>query len=212
MPLYPKLRNWTANWHQLLLELVVVFIGVTAAFLIENLREERAEMHQLRQASVGMLAELRNYRVRGIAHATAIRDSITVWRDLDQQGKQAVPKLYRIPGAPLPPSAAWDGAVASGVANRISPEFRYRLGYFYSEYMGIARTYLRHQIFIENEVLPRVELGVQAFYGEDGQFNPAIRARFALIEDFADDLERLSLTAGELADELETKLNLESND
>ncbi len=212
MPLYPKLKNWSANWRQLLLELVVVFIGVTAAFLVENMREERAEMSELRQASVGMVAELRSYRERGLAYAKAFRDPIMAWRNSDRQGKQAIPELFRIPGAPIPPSAAWDGAVASGVANRISPAFRYRLGYFYSEFTGIAKTNLRHQIFIENEVLPRAESGVQAFYGEDGQFNLAIRARLALIEEFADDLERLSLTAGELADELETTLNLESDD
>jgi hypothetical protein len=211
MPLYPKLSNRSVNWRQLLVELVVVFVGVTAAFLVENIREERAEMTELRQASVGMVAELRNYRERGVAYAKAFRDPITAWRISDQQGEQAIPKLFRIPGAPVPPSAAWDGAVASGVANRISPEFRYRLGYFYSEFKGIAENNLRHQIFIENEVLPRAELGVQTFYDEDGRFNPAIRVRLALIEEFADDLERLSLTAGELADELETTLELEAD-
>jgi len=189
-----------------------VFIGVTAAFLVENIREERAEMSELRQASVGMITELRRYQERGLDYAKAFRDPITAWRISDRQGNKAIPDLFRIPGAPIPPSAAWDGAVSSGVANRFSPAFRYRLGYFYSEFKGIAENNLRHQIFIENEVLPRVESGVQAFYGEDGKFNPAIRARLALIEEFADDLERLSVTAGELADELETTLNLESSD
>jgi hypothetical protein len=54
-------------------------------------------------------------------------------------------------------------------------------------------------------------LGVQAFYDEDGRFNPAIRVRLALIEAFADNLERLSLAADELADELETTLYLEAD-
>jgi hypothetical protein len=207
---YPKFGNWSPDWRQLLLELIVVFVGVTAAFLVENLREERMEMAELRQTSVGIVAELRRYQQGGLRHAKGIREPIKAWRDSDRQGRHVIPELYRIPGAPEPPSAAWDGAVASGVANRFGPSLRYRLGYFYSEFKGVGETNHRHQIFIENEVLPRASAGVQAFYDEKGKFDPHIRARLDLIEEVADDLERLSVIAGELADELEAELNLQS--
>ena len=35
-------------------------------------------MNELRQASVGMVAELRNYRERGMEYSTAFRDPITL--------------------------------------------------------------------------------------------------------------------------------------
>ena len=101
--------------------------------------------------------------------------------------------------------------MASGVANRLDPAFRRRLGYFYSEYRGIHANYARHLDFIEREILPRAVIGVEAFY-PDGKFDPAILTRIELLEEFVDDLDDFSKHAIELADELEVLLDLDDPD
>lgn len=199
--------RWRPNWRRAAVELVVIFVGVTSAFFVESYREHLVAEENLRQASTGILSELRSFEKRGGEYATAFTEPLERWREANAAGRRAVPEFYRIPGAPTPPTAAWNAAVASGVASQFEPEFRFELGYFYSEFVGIHDNYLRHLDFIEREVLPRVEAGPDAFYDASGRFDPAVRVRMELVEEFAADLERLSLVAGELADELEAMLN-----
>lgn len=187
-------------------ELIIIFVGVTAAFFVENYREEMAAEEDLRQASEGIVEELRHYATRGLVHADSFTASIEAWRAADRAGRRAVPHLYRMPGSPSPPPAAWDATVASGVASQFAPDLRFRLGYFYDEMDGIHVNYGRQLAFIESEVMPRAEIGPGAFYDATGRFDPAVRVRIDLLDEFADDLRRLSTMAGELADELEAAM------
>jgi len=195
-------RDWQPHWGRIVAELVVVFVGVTAAFFVESYREQLDADRALRQTSAGILAELRTYEVKGLAYADSMNAHLDAWQVEDRAGRRAVPIFFRLPGAPGPPTAAWSTAVASGVASGFEPDFRYRLGYFYHEFSGIQVNYLRHLEFIEKEVLPRAELGPEAFYDASGRFDPAVRARMKLLREYVADLDRLSRMAGDLADEL----------
>jgi len=179
-------------------ELLVIFAGVTAAFFVEDLRETLGEREQLRQVTRGLVAEMYHYEDRGTELADSISSRLAQWRSADASGSQAVPAFYRIPGAPSPPTAAWDAAVSSGVASMFEPALRIELGYFYNEYVGIHSNYVRHLTFVELEVLPRLEMGASAFYGEEGRLRPEFGAQMALLEEFGRDLERLSAEAGAL--------------
>lgn len=196
-------RRFRVDWKRAGVELTVIFVGVTAAFFVESYREHLAAEEDLRQASAGIVAELRHYETRGGQFVETFRASIDRWREAESSGTRAIPEFYRIPGGPSPPRAAWDAAVGSGVANQFDPDIQIRLGYLYHEFGGIHVNYQRHLDFIEREVLPRAEVGVDQFYDESGRFDPAVRVRMGLIEEFVDDLERLSLMAGDLANELE---------
>lgn len=200
-------RDWRPHWGRMVAELVVVFVGVTAAFFVEGYREQLDADRALRQASAGILAELRTYETKGLAYADSMTAHLDAWEEAEAAGRRAVPTFYRLPGAPRPPTAAWSTAVASGVASGFEPDFGYRLGYFYNEFSGIQLNYQRHLAFIETEVLPRAELGADAFYDAAGRFDPAIRARIRLYREYVSDLARLSQMAGDLADELETRLD-----
>ncbi len=199
--------RWRPNWRRAAVELVVIFVGVTSAFFVESYREHLAAEEDLRQASIGILNELRSFETRGGAYVAAFNDPLERWREADAAGRRTVPEFYRIPGSPTPPTAAWDAAVASGVASQFEPDLRFELGYFYSEFLGIHDNYLRHLDFVEREVLPRIEAGPDAFYDASGRFDPAVRVRMALLEEYVADLARFSRMAGELADEVEATLN-----
>lgn len=198
--------RWRPNFGRLALELLVIFIGVTSAFFVESYRARLAAEEDLRQASAGILAELRSYQTRSAYYVSSFRAALAPWYQAEREDRREVPEFYRIPGAPSPPMAAWESAVASGVASQFDPDFRYRLGYFYHEFEGIHVNYQRHLDFVEREVLPRAEIGTDAFYDAAGRFDPAVRVRMRLIEEYVDDMERLSRVAGELAAELEARL------
>jgi len=157
----------------------------------------------MHQAVAGIIAELTETDCKTREFSDAILADITRWEDADRSGKRAVPGHFRIPGAPHPPSAAWNSAVASGLARMLVPKLRKDLGYFYNEFVGIHDNYDRYNQFTEREVLPKALLGPDAFYGPDGRLLPAFRVHMDLQKEFAHDLRRLGIVAHDLRGRLE---------
>jgi hypothetical protein len=187
---------WKSRTTRAVAELLVIFVGVTAAFVVEGYRERLNEAQELHQAKEGILAELARYQVRSVEHADSIDASMDHWRALDDAGENAVPGYYRIPGAPYPPTAAWDAAVASGVASMFEPELRLALGYFYTEFRGIHDNYVRRLVFIENVIMPAAQHGAGAFYDSEGDIRPEFEVYMSLMTEFAADLRRIAEQAG----------------
>jgi hypothetical protein len=187
------------------LELVVVFVGVTAAFFVEGYRGELDERAQLRQATDGIIAELRQHESRAREHADSIQSRLEAWKSAEGSGRKAVPAFYLIPGATHPPTAAWDAAVSSGVVSLYEPSLRLELGYFYAEFVGISDNYVRRLEFIEREVMPRAREGAEAFYDSADRLRPECAVEMDLLDAFRGDLVRVSEWAGRLRAELEAE-------
>lgn len=185
------------------LELVVVFVGVTAAFFVESYRGELDQREQLHQATDGIIAELRQHEVRAREHADSISSRIQAWNSAEAEGRKAIPAFYLIPGATHPPTPAWDAAVSSGVASLYEPALRLELGYFYAEFVGISDNYVRRLEFIEREVMPRARVGPEPFYDSSDRLLPEFAVEMDLLDDFRADLIRVSEWAGSLRAELE---------
>ena len=204
-----SLSSWIGPWRsrasRVGVGLLTIFAGVTAAFIVDEYRAHLAKMAQLRQARDGIVAELMSYERRGLEHAEAITQSILRWETADRAGDKAVPGYYRIPGATHPPTAAWDAAVSSGVASLFDPQLRLQLGFFYTEFLGVHTNYARHLAFVERELLPRAQLGAEAFYDESGRLMPEFQVHMDLLSEFGDDLRELSAFAGELRVQLESQ-------
>jgi hypothetical protein len=199
-----KEQNWRSRVGWLAGQLVVIFLGVSAAFFVENYRESLSQREELRQAAAGIITELKHYETRSVELADGFDAAIDKWRAADRAGQRAVPGYYRIPGAPHPPSAAWNATVSSGIARMFDPELRMDLGFFYSEFVGIHENYARYNQFTEREVLPRLAAGPDAFYGPDGKLLPMFQVHMDLQKEFAADLRRLAKTAHDLRLRLES--------
>ena len=184
-------------------QMFVIFLGVTAAFVVENYRETLNQREELHQAVVGIITELEQYEKRSVQFADSFSAATERWAAADRAGRRAVPGYFRIPGAPHPPSAAWNTAVTSGIARMLEPHLRVQLGYFYNEFVGIHDNYDRYNQFTEREVLPRLPGGPDAFYGPDGKLLPIFRVHMDLQNEFAADLRRLAKMAHELRERLE---------
>jgi hypothetical protein len=202
-PSQEKRENWRGHLGWLAGQLIVVFAGVSAAFVVENYRDTKNQQAEFRQALSGLIAELSRYETRGLEFADAVDAKISAWEKADHGGLRAIPGYYRIPGATHPPSAAWSTMTSSGLARLIEPGLRTELGLFYSEVIGIHDNYDRYNRFTETEVLPRIALGPDAFYGSDGHIQPAFRVHMDLQKEFAADLRKLSNQARDLRVKLE---------
>lgn len=191
-------ERWRGRAASALAQLVAIFVGVTLAFLFEGYRKQLDEAADLRDAVASIIIELGHYEERGSMHARRFTQSIEAWRAADRAGRKEAPKLYRLPGALKPPTAAWDSAVASGLATQIEPSLALEIGYFYSEFTGIHANYARREIYAEQEIMPRSVQGADAFYYAEGGLRPEFQVHLTLLAEFAADVERLSLRAGEL--------------
>ena len=200
-------RSQNATWRErlgwLATEFLIIFVGVSAAFVVENYRETLNQREELRQAVAGIITELKHYEERSVQFSNAFDAAIERWAAADREGRRAVPGYYRIPGAPHPPSAAWNSAVTSGIARMFEPNLRMDLGYFYSEFVGIHENYDRYNQFAEREILPRLANGPDAFYGTDGKLLPIFQVHMDLQKEFAADLRRFGGVAHDLRLRLE---------
>jgi hypothetical protein len=203
MPHVDQKQSWGQRLGWLTGELVVVFTGVSAAFIVENYRDNRNQIAEMHRAIAGIVSELASTGTKARKYSDAILAEMARWEDADRVGKRAVPGYYRIPGAPHPPAAAWNSAVASGIARMLEPDLRRDLGYFYSEFVGIHDNYDRYNQFTEREVLPRSLSGPDAFFGPDGHLLPVFRVHMDLQKEFAEDLRRLGGMAHDLRVRLE---------
>jgi hypothetical protein len=200
-------QNWRSHLGWLAGQLLVIFLGVTAAFIVENYRENVSQREELRQAVAGLITELQEYETRSAQFADAFDSAIEKWKAADRDGQRVVPGYFRIPGATHPPTAAWTSTVNSGIARMLDPKLRRELSYFYSEFLGIHDNYDRYNQFTEREILPRLAAGSDAFYGSDGKLLPMFRVHMDLETEFAADLRRMGQMAHDLRTRIETLRN-----
>ena len=172
-------------------ELLIIFVGVTAAFLVEGYRDELDQYERLRQVTDGLITELSSHELKTKEHADSIAHRIGAWASAAAAGHRTIPGFYHMRGGQHPPTAGWEAAVSSGVAGLFEPTLQLELGYYYSELVGVHDNYVRRLEFIEREILPRTKVGPEAFYDSMGQLLPQFDVEMDLLADFGHDLNRL---------------------
>lgn len=116
-----KKQTWRSRVGWLAGQLFVVFLGVSAAFFVESYRQSLSEKAELRQAIDGIITELKHYEKRSPEFADGFTAANDRWTAAARAGKRAIPGYFRIPGAPHPPAAAWNTAMASGILRLLDP-------------------------------------------------------------------------------------------
>lgn len=165
--------------------MIIIFVGVTAAFALENYRQTREEASYRHQMVSALRASLDDWS----GHGTDVdRETAAMLRNFDaarKRGEAAPLPIYRESGGERPPTRAWDGIVATGAARALDPALFFRLARFYSRADSFGDRYLRYNIFTESEVLPYVG-DTERFYDQGGRLRP----RYAAYVDRLRDLNR----------------------
>ena len=167
MSVFYELTKRRDFFGRLLFEIVIIFIGVTAAFALEAARQEREEQRyreSMIAAMVPTFDDMQRHNRIFIKEAEAKIEAFD--RDL-AAGKQPLLPIYREGGAERPPMRAWDGIVASGVSKALPPELYFQLSQFYNRQESIGERYVRYADMTERDIYP-LGLNQKGIYGPTG--------------------------------------------
>lgn len=188
---------------KLLFEVVIVFVGVTAAFALEAARQDRQDA-EYRQSMLGALA-------------ATLKDTIEHNRrfeaDVDKQlsqfdaalarGEQPKLPVYREPGSERPPTRMWDGIVSTGATKALSPDLFFQLAILYTRLDSFGEKYIRYNDFTEQRVFP---LGP----GQAGVYDPKtgrLKPEYGAYIDRLRDLDQMAKELDEKAAALKARLD-----
>lgn len=182
-------------------ELIIVFVGVTAAFALENYRQARQDA-AYQHAMVGELrASMDDFATHGVEIDKQIGALLSNFDEARGRGEMAPMPIYRESGGERPPTKAWDGIVATGAARSLDPKLFFRLAVFYSRADSFGERYLRYNAFTEERVLPYVG-DQRAFYDAQARLKPEYGAYVDRLRDLRAEIHALVVGAAKLRDSL----------
>ena len=185
---------------KLLFEIVIIFVGVTAAFALEAGRQEREEQRYRDSKIAAMVPTFGDMQRHNRIFITEAEAKIAAFdRDL-AAGKQPLLPIYREGGAERPPMRAWDGIVASGVSKSLPPELYFQLSQFYNRQESIGERYVRYADMTERDIYP---LGPDqtGIYGPEG-----LKPQYAAYVDRLRDLVAATRTLDPQAGQMKAKV------
>lgn len=200
MSVFYELTKRRDFFGRLLFEIVIIFIGVTAAFALEAARQEREEQRyreSMIAAMVPTFDDMQRHNRIFINEAEAMIEAFD--RDL-AAGKQPLLPIYREGGAERPPMRAWDGIVASGVSKALPPELYFQLSQFYNRQESIGERYVRYADMTERDIYP-LGPNQKGIYGPSG-----LKPQYAAYVDRLRDLIAATKKIDPQASEMKTKV------
>ena len=174
----------SGNGRQLLLELVIVFLGVYAAFWVEDYREAAAEKELSREIALALQQGLDNVSSAAAKFRDRSRDGLEAWREARQRGERPPPFFFRIEGAERPPTTLYEAVIQSRPTEVFDAQLVFDLGFFYNEAEGVAERFIRYAEFTESRVLPNLKRDASVFYDESGTLLPEYAAHMDRLEEF----------------------------
>ena len=183
-----------------LFEFVIIFIGVTAAFALEAVRQERDATAYRRSMIAAMVPTFDDMQRHNRIFISEAEAKIAAFdRDL-AAGKQPLLPIYREGGAERPPMRAWDGIVASGVSKSLPPELYFQLSQFYNRQESLGERYVRYADMTERDIYP---LGPD----QKGIYGPAgLKPQYAAYVDRLRDLVAATKAIDPQAREMKAKV------
>lgn len=203
-----KLERFAPALSKIALELFIVFIGVSAAFAVENYRDARQQ--DLRREAVYRALD-RELKQMAETHGPILQRQMTeqleTWDRAVANGQKPIPPDFRIPDAERPPTGVWKAATATGTIELIEPELMFELARFYTRADSAGDLYQRYASSAQADVWPHLAEGPTAFWKPDGNLRYEIAAHVQRLRDFRDRQGKLSAQAKSLRE----KLNRESD-
>ena len=167
------------------LELFIVFVGVSAAFAVENYRDARAQKERRQAVYLALDRELTQMaETHGPRFQSEMTKELNAWDKAIARGEKPLPPTFRLPGAERPPTGVWDAAVATGSIELIDPELFYELARFYNRADSAGNLYQRYSEGAQTYIWPYLEEGPKAFWAPDGKLRPEVLVSVQRLRDF----------------------------
>ena len=185
------------------LELFIVFVGVSAAFAVENYRETRGEDARRQAVYRALDRELKQMaETHGPVLQRKMTEQLDTWDRAVARGERPLPPAFRIPDAERPPIGVWQAATATGTIELIEPELMFELARFYTRAESAGDLYQRYASSAQVDVWPHLAEGPGAFWEPNGDLRDETAAHVQRLRDFRDRQGKLSLQAKSLREKL----------
>jgi hypothetical protein len=167
------------------LELFIVFIGVSAAFAVENYRDEREKDERRHAVYRALDRELKQMaETHGPMLQRQMTQQLDAWDRALARREKPMPPAFRIPDAERPPTGVWDAAVATGTIELVEPELMFELARFYTRAETVGDLYQRYSAAAQVHVWPHLDEGPDAFWEPNGDLRFEVAAHVQRLRDF----------------------------
>lgn len=192
------LGSHAARW---LSELVIVFVGVYAAFALDKV-QERSRQRDLRQQLLGVLVEdLRFLCEEGRSHMDL--DKLRTYVEGIRSGK--VPLQWFALNIPYRPDV-WEASLQSGGVGLLGPPLVARLSRFYGKTQGLIYHLITFDQYMRELLVPEIPEKKNAFYDEQGRLKSRYRWYLYYLETATQEIASLFAEADDLRADLEARL------
>ena len=182
---YWKPRPIGPALSKIALELFIVFVGVSAAFAVEDYRDRRQEDDRREAVYLALDRELKQMaETHGPALQRQMSEQLAAWDQALARGERPLPPTFRISDAERPPTGVWNAAVATGTIELIEPELMFELARFYTRAETVGDLYQRYSAAAQVDVWPHLAEGPSAFWDADGDLKFATAAHVQHLRDF----------------------------
>jgi hypothetical protein len=167
------------------LELFIVFLGVSAAFAVDDYRDDRAQNERRQAVYRALDRELAQMaETHGPKFQAEMTRELAAWDQALARDLKPLPPTFRLPGAERPPTGVWDAAVATGSIELIDPELFYELARFYNRADSAGILYQRYSEGAQTYVWPYLGEVPTPFWESDGKPKPEILVSIQRLRDF----------------------------
>jgi len=123
-------------------ELFIVFVGVSAAFALDDYRDARRQDQRQQAIYRALDRELTQMaETHGPVFLQEMARQLKAWDQALARGEKPLPPTFRLPGAERPPMGVWDAAVATGSIELIDAALFYELARFYNRASSAGTLY-----------------------------------------------------------------------
>ncbi len=185
-----KARLNQSFWIKLAFELLVVFVGVSAAFALEAYRADRERLEVRRAVYRALDNELNQFaETTGPSLNREATRQLTEWDQALAKGEHAIPPTFRVP-VERPPTGVWDAAIQSKAIDLIDPKLFFELARFYNREGMLGEQFQRYSAEAEKYVWPQVGKSSGAFWNANGELRPEIAAHVLRLRNWRDQQAR----------------------
>ncbi len=157
-------RERGSYFLRIIAELAVVFVGVSAAFVVDNYRDGREALQRADQLASALYRDLTHFSAASVEYVKGIQGGLDAFRQAVAAGKRPAPFVLRVSGAEGAPTEVWEAAMQSGAGDVLDPELVIELATLYHEIGGETSKYIRYAEFTERQVWPLMISDTTAFY------------------------------------------------
>ena len=170
--------------RKLLFEMLVVFLGVLAAFWVENYRELKRIRSTGERILEAFQFDLQQHLAWFVPWYKERESKRLSWLSERNKGGRIPPFYIRMPGARGFPRTTWDAAVATDALRVIEPQLVRQIGNFYHESNGIGDQWLRYIEHTDRFVLPvQYSKSIEFLDPESGRYIPEIQVNIQLMNE-----------------------------